>query len=529
MKRILAALLTVSLMLIFGLPVLTVSVSAGEPGEDVYPTGGCRPVYAFRIEEDDIPAGKSAPMRGAGDITAPDSREGRVIFDSLTEGQRQLFMFMLTLGENLIFGGDTSVKFTDPRFVNIAPVTEIVTKDDALLVFEYMIMNEPQLFWLKNGFAYSGSKYNITGIRLISDYDMDTIITMQAEIEEAVDEPLTAAVNMPSDTRAARYFYDWIINRGSYCYAAVSNPDSYRYAYSMYGIAVAGEGVCSSYAMLFTYLLNKCGIEAYGITGYGQSDRHAWNIAYLDGALYEFDLTWDDKTNGPSFVHFAITTAEMTAKNHTRETDKFMVHAPVADTVAIANDFLVADSDLVVENQKLVKYKGPGGVLYLPGGISVIGNNALRPGYPNYKLLACVIPEGVTEIEVSAFVSCQFMTSVVLPASLVSVASNAFGSASALSKVYYSGSAEEYSQITVTESGNSRFIEAEKIYDFTPLAYQRADYGDADLDSGAAFADIAAMRAAIAAGGSSAHDLNRDLVVNIRDLLILRRLIAGIG
>mgnify|MGYP000873188064 CR=1 FL=1 len=41
-------------------------------------------------------------------------------------------------------------------------------------------------------------------------------------------------------------------------------------------------------------------------------------------------------------------------------------------------------------------------------------------------------------------------------------------------------------------------------------------------------ADIAAMRAAIAAGGSSAHDLNRDLVVNLRDLLILRRLIAGV-
>ncbi|NLE14069.1 MAG: leucine-rich repeat protein [Clostridiales bacterium] len=524
-KRIIAVLLTASLMLISGLPTLTLSAAdvpgANEPAALNRPTGGYQPVYGIPVDESAAPS-KAPSMRKSGGtgLTPPPSREGRLIFDSLTEGQRQLYMFILTLAENLIL---EEKDFEDAAMSAVAPVTESISEADALTAYWYFKDNEPQFFWIHNAYSYSLEGGKLSSFQIFSWYTTDEIASMQAEIDAAAAEPLAAAVNMPSDAQKARYFYDWIIKRGTYCNAAVSNPELHRYAFSIYGIAVMGTGVCESYSELFVYLLGKCGIEAYSING----GKHAWSIAYIDGAWYEFDATWDDAGEVSPYAYFAITTAVM-LKNHTRAENNYVILAPVADTIAIANDFII-DGDIVISVDVLTKYKGPGGVLYLPGGIASVGFAALSPDYiPARPLYACVIPEGVTAIDTYAFYYCDSLTSLALPASLVSVGANVFNNTPVLNKVYYSGSAEDYALITIDPAGNDSFAAAEKLCDFTPLAYQRADYGDADLGGGAAFADIAAMRAAIAAGGSSAHDLNRDLVVNLRDLLILRRLIAGV-
>ena len=64
---------------------------------------------------------------------------------------------------------------------------------------------------------------------------------------------------------------------------------------------LAGYGVCSNYAHMTTYFLNKAGFIAYTLTGEGYIDtytnsfmNHAWNEVYYNGKWYSIDNTWTD-------------------------------------------------------------------------------------------------------------------------------------------------------------------------------------------------------------------------------------------
>ena len=56
--------------------------------------------------------------------------------------------------------------------------------------------------------------------------------------------------------------------------------------------------------------------------------------------------------------------------------------------------------DFVIENGVLEKYKGPGGDVTIPEGVTEIGSSAFKDCA---NLTSVTIPEGVTEIGSSAF------------------------------------------------------------------------------------------------------------------------------
>ena len=60
-----------------------------------------------------------------------------------------------------------------------------------------------------------------------------------------------------------------------------------------------------------------------------------------------------------------------------------------------------------------------------------------------------VIPDSVTSIGISAFHDCFKLTSVVIPDSVTSIGNEAFYNCSNLSKVYYQGTASEWSEISI--------------------------------------------------------------------------------
>lgn len=54
-----------------------------------------------------------------------------------------------------------------------------------------------------------------------------------------------------------------------------------------------GNGVCSTYAMLFYKAASRLGIKTYICYGYANG-YHAWNMAEVDGKPYFYDVTWFD-------------------------------------------------------------------------------------------------------------------------------------------------------------------------------------------------------------------------------------------
>ena len=55
-----------------------------------------------------------------------------------------------------------------------------------------------------------------------------------------------------------------------------------------------GNGVCSTYAMLFYKAASRLGIQTYLCYGYAGGGAHAWNMVVLDGEEYFYDVTWFD-------------------------------------------------------------------------------------------------------------------------------------------------------------------------------------------------------------------------------------------
>jgi hypothetical protein len=78
-----------------------------------------------------------------------------------------------------------------------------------------------------------------------------------------------------------------------------------------------------------------------------------------------------------------------------------------------------------------------------------------------------VIPDSVTYIGVVAFYNCSSLTSVVIGNSVTSIGDTAFFSCSSLTDVYYTGTEEEWAEITIG-SYNYSLSNATIHYNYVP-------------------------------------------------------------
>ncbi|MCR4703841.1 MAG: leucine-rich repeat domain-containing protein [Saccharofermentans sp.] len=86
----------------------------------------------------------------------------------------------------------------------------------------------------------------------------------------------------------------------------------------------------------------------------------------------------------------------------------------------------------------------------LPSSLKKISSHAFYDcGMQSVKL-----PEGFEELEAYAFEDCQAMSYVVIPKSLTKIDKDAFSGCTALYRIYYTGTEEEWKQIKVLSSGN---------------------------------------------------------------------------
>ena len=109
-------------------------------------------------------------------------------------------------------------------------------------------------------------------------------------------------------------------------------------------------------------------------------------------------------------------------------------------------------NDFVIENGVLKEYKGQGGDVVIPEGVTSIGDGAF---WGCRSLTSVVIPEGVTSIGDSAFAGCSSLTSIVIPEGVTYIGREAFRYCSSLTSVVIPES--------VTSIGDSAFRECESL------------------------------------------------------------------
>ncbi|MDR1468685.1 MAG: leucine-rich repeat domain-containing protein [Spirochaetaceae bacterium] len=90
---------------------------------------------------------------------------------------------------------------------------------------------------------------------------------------------------------------------------------------------------------------------------------------------------------------------------------------------AVVTGFAQNAEDFQMNGRTLVKYKGRGGDVTVPAGVTSIGQGAFSA---STNLRSIVLPEGVIRIGANAFDNCKNLTSITLPASLTSIGQGAF-------------------------------------------------------------------------------------------------------
>ena len=96
------------------------------------------------------------------------------------------------------------------------------------------------------------------------------------------------------------YFNDWICDNNYYNYDGVAERGAdtasatYYFCHSPYGCLLKGYGVCESYAMAMSMLLDAAGVRNIYVVGYA-GEGHAWNhVRMQNGKYYLLDSTWND-------------------------------------------------------------------------------------------------------------------------------------------------------------------------------------------------------------------------------------------
>lgn len=98
-----------------------------------------------------------------------------------------------------------------------------------------------------------------------------------------------------NEEQKALLLHDYMVTRYEYDYDRLKNETIPRQSFRSCGMLLDEIGVCQSYAYLYEYVLDHCGMECYFVSS--EEMAHAWNIVKIDGKYYHVDLTWNDPTN----------------------------------------------------------------------------------------------------------------------------------------------------------------------------------------------------------------------------------------
>lgn len=165
-------------------------------------------------------------------------------------------------------------------------LSEGLSRAWAYTMYSDVINDHPEFFYVSHNFGadYMGS--TITAIYpkyLMSDSE---ISSAKARFNEGVDRALAQVDSSMNDMQKALTIHDYI------CSNATFTDDEKDSAHSAWGFFDNGHIVCAGYALTYSYLMNKAGVQCEMVTSINLA--HGWNAVKIDGKYYNVDCSWDD-------------------------------------------------------------------------------------------------------------------------------------------------------------------------------------------------------------------------------------------
>ena len=208
-----------------------------------------------------------------------------------------------------------------------------IAMSDAKAVYTAFINQNPQLFYVKNSFGYSGNDTTLDTYVIYFDtnYNLSHITAFQSAVNTLLQQ-IDAGW---SAEQKILFVHDYLITHCEYALGEKSN------VYNAYNVMVDGSAVCHGYALAFNYIMKHLGISSEFVCS--SKINHAWNLVNLNGAYYYVDCTWDDPTNMyPAYCkhkNLLRSQAGMVATNHTSKDWVDSEGNSLYDTIATGTDY----------------------------------------------------------------------------------------------------------------------------------------------------------------------------------------------
>ena len=237
--------------------------------------------------------------------------------------------------QDLYDSGKTTIVKKGYNYIKVSGIREYSKEDDdkgkvdywndAVNAFDALIATYPNKFnWVNWGtgafrktvtyykqsktyefkFSLEKSKHYSSTLEKKADAKVKTLVT-EANAYANKEYPESPAYGI------IEYFNDWICENNYYerehgtsTEKSVRNGKIYYYSHSCYGTLLYGYGVCESYALTMSRLLDAAGIRNIYVIGYANGGGHAWNYVEMpDGQWYLIDSTWNDSSkNGYPYL-----------------------------------------------------------------------------------------------------------------------------------------------------------------------------------------------------------------------------------
>lgn len=214
-----------------------------------------------------------------------------------------------------------------------------ITKRQLAKVFFAYTLDNPQVFWLDEPYAFSIYEDSIT---------LTLYFTMKRTTYEKRLKQLNSVINnilkgMKSGLNAFErelYIHDYLVKNCKYDKKA--DETRQKDPYTIYGCLVNQQAVCMGYTYAFQLLLSYVGINSITIDGSDTDTGHIWNAVRLGGKWYHTDVTWDDINDISMYDYFNVTTKQI-EKTHS-----------IVPKITAYNDVELFDDDGTIKSFNLI-------------------------------------------------------------------------------------------------------------------------------------------------------------------------------
>lgn len=207
-------------------------------------------------------------------------------------------------------------------------------QDDLSRVYQYVVNDNPDIFWLSQSFSYEMDSDG--GIVSVSPKYKITDPAEIGDLKKAIDAKVSQAVSYVNeasdgargrgDYQKVKRVYSWVCDNVSYDGSLDDDQD-------VESSLVYGRSACAGYSRAFQLICSEVGIPCIYVTGPARSNGstvlHAWNAVAIDGIVSYVDVTWGDKDdNVPTDYAWLALSLDDISRTHFAEDGSVIPKAP---------------------------------------------------------------------------------------------------------------------------------------------------------------------------------------------------------